>query len=559
MTLFKRPAWAQTRPANEDSTPDDLFRHSSRSHEAIVAEQHRKKQERAEKQRVKQERRERRDSSKRQSDDSDDEVGSSRKKQKNTTTTNRRITSEESKEILSSVGLSPSVGIPKVQGREEIQYEAEQGSHRTSPRFKKAASKDEPKVNLRSASAKVIELEDSDSEGEGPQHHAPPPEPAPPAEPESDDEFAELRRQARARKQKGDAAKKSQTPDGRSPTPGQAAGEEETGLPTPPPAPDPPVKILVWSDLPNTNPLIVWRKLSQRSQEIRVAWCQKQGFSEEFTKDIFLVHRTRRLYDSTTCRSLGLYVDDNGKLAIKNGQMPEDAQVHLQAVTSEMFERMKAERAQEERQREKLAMPQNEDDAGEGADEAQEKPKEVNVKIMLRAKNVSQPFKLKVKPVGFLIQFQERLLTPCRRRFSQRSWRLHEVTSASLSGNSSGWNLTVSDSTRTRWSKPQRSLIWTTWTCTLHDTVASLRHMQVARHSLSCRVFAAEHSSEHTHDAYILMIPNIYYASSYTLFHHARSFRYHCILTGGLVAAFCPTESTGALLDLTVYCACMHA
>ncbi|KAI6797274.1 hypothetical protein KC350_g16640, partial [Hortaea werneckii] len=253
-------------------------------------------------------------------------------------------------------------------------------------------------------SSTVIDLGDSDADNDVQARQDPPVEPDPISDSESDEEFAELRRRARAQKLKEEETKrKTQIPDAKSPTPGlDGAGTSRIGLPTPPPAQDPPVKLLVTSELENTRPLMVFRKLTQRLQEIRVAWCQKQGFSDELTKGIFLIHRLSRLYDSTTCRSLGLYIDKDGQIKLKGSEMPQDAQIHLEAVTEEIFEKKKAEKARQERAREKALMGEPDEEADAQAAEAPKESaarEEANVRIVLRAKGVSQPFKLKVKPI----------------------------------------------------------------------------------------------------------------------------------------------------------------
>ncbi|KAI6864452.1 hypothetical protein KC338_g3841 [Hortaea werneckii] len=399
MGLFKRPAWAQVQEPEED-TEQSLFSHSSRSHEAILAEQQRQKKERAEKEKKKQERKESKDSSKRENDTSDyKEQGSNKKR-----SLNRRINSKESEDLLSSVGLSPAGAAAKSKTQDPGESKVEDVAHRRSSREQNTGDREDSRSKEIPKASTVIDLGDSDGDNEVQGRPDPPVEPDPTSDSESDEEFAELRRRARAQKLKEEEAKrKTQAPDAKSPTPGlDGAGPSRIGLPTPPPAQDPPVKLLVTSELDNTRPLMVYRKLTQRLQEIRVAWCQKQGFSDEFTKGIFLIHKLSRLYDSTTCRSLGLYIDKDGQIKLKGSEMPQDAQIHLEAVTEEIFERKKAEKARQERAREKALMGEPDEEADVQAAEAPKESaakEEANVRIVLRAKGVSQPFKLKVKPI----------------------------------------------------------------------------------------------------------------------------------------------------------------
>ena len=398
MSLFKRPAWAKTQATEEEDTHESLFSHSSRHFNEIFAEEQRKKKERAEKQRLKQERKERKSSSKREKDEGAD-LGSGSGKR-------RRITAEQGEELFGSIGLSSAAVNRRGRSRGEPDPDDDRAiSRQSSPRFNKVASRDNPRIAISSTTSApastVIELE-SENEVE--------PQPssttlqAEPVEEESDDEFADLIRQARAKKLKQDEAKKSQTPDVRSPTPGQDAAEAgRSAYPTPPPPPDPPVKLFVSSQLPGTQPLIIYRKLSQRLQEIRQVWCKKQGLSEQFTKDVYLIHRMRKLYDVTTCKSLGLYVDDQGQIAMKGAENEDDVdQVHLEAVTDEIFAKKKAEKEREDQKRRGLL--EGDKDAEIGASETQKvdgaSKGESLIRILLKAKAAHEPFKLKVKPVS---------------------------------------------------------------------------------------------------------------------------------------------------------------
>ncbi|KAJ5722994.1 hypothetical protein N7488_001029 [Penicillium malachiteum] len=108
-----------------------------------------------------------------------------------------------------------------------------------------------------------------------------------------------------------------------------------------PPAPvveDPAVQILITSDIPNVRPLIVHRKMSQGLQEVRLEWCRRQGFTSETQSAIYLTWQGRRLFDVTTCRSLGikptepisiLSMDDDFELDKKK------LQIHMVAVTED--------------------------------------------------------------------------------------------------------------------------------------------------------------------------------------------------------------------------------
>jgi Ubiquitin-2 like Rad60 SUMO-like len=99
---------------------------------------------------------------------------------------------------------------------------------------------------------------------------------------------------------------------------------------------DPTVEILVTSALENTKSLVVYRRMSQRFRDVRLAWCERQGFDNRMTSSVYLTWNKRRLFDVTTCRSL-----DYSALASlsDNLDLEDDAplRVHVEAVTDELL------------------------------------------------------------------------------------------------------------------------------------------------------------------------------------------------------------------------------
>ena len=395
MSLFNRPVWAKSQTSNldEDASETSLFSHSARSYSDIVAEKERKRRARLEKSKA---REKRRGSGKREIKEERDGAGSPKK---------RRITLEDGEALLNSVGLARAPS-PGLLGEDEDS--AGDGMEhlpvRRSPRINTRVYIEDPRMAKKcNKSTEVVDTGSSDHEEDFVVNTAPLP-PAEPAEEESDDEFAELARRARLQRQQKDAKdKKSRTPDVAvySPSPGVCAADTgQRSLPTP--LPDPTIQLFVTSRIPNTNPLIVHRKLSQRIQEIRQVWCTKQGFSEEFSKDVFFVHRMRRVYDVTTCRSLGLEVDSLGNVVMKGTEGKDGVEkVHLEAVTNELFEQLKAEKARETKRRSGDLPPEESAEAGaiDGEDETQHPRGESLIRLLLKAKG-KEDFKLKVKPVS---------------------------------------------------------------------------------------------------------------------------------------------------------------
>lgn len=405
-SLFNRPAWARdesaksesTGPADTESTITDVFTQSSRSYQERIAQQER---ERLAKERKKKEKQERRVS-----------ASNSRRRDESAVTNGkrRRISGEDNLPSHDERLASPSEAMLEsarapvsTLSHEEIesQFPVEpppqvRGEHDLSP----------------------IAIDDSD---EG----SPPPakpslyqsafNPADSLEDASDEEFPELAAQARERRRQRELEqKRSATPAGGSfaedSRPGSAQYRNlEGSLPTPP-APDPVLQILVTSPIPNTKPLIVRRKLSQRLQEIRQVWCDKQGFTDEMQSSVFLTYCMRRLYDVTTCKSLGIKVDASGNVIARGGSAVfegvENAnRIHIEAVTEELFEQMKRDKQMKERRPDSLSHDHKSDVETPVADGLEEAPQEdEHIRIILKAKGL-EPFKLKVKPVSGISSF----------------------------------------------------------------------------------------------------------------------------------------------------------
>lgn len=168
--------------------------------------------------------------------------------------------------------------------------------------------------------------------------------------------------------------------------------------PTPPP--DAVIQILITSQIDNTDPLIVNRRVSQRLKDVRLAWCQRQGFAPDFIPTVFLTWRGKRVFDVTTCKSLGIAVDQDGNILLK-GQKDimgeEDRQIHMEAMTDEILEEYK-------RAKGSMIIDEKEEHGDILAAAATKAPcveqgKESQVKIILKAKGF-EDYKLIVKPVS---------------------------------------------------------------------------------------------------------------------------------------------------------------
>ncbi|EAW15849.1 small ubiquitin-related modifier domain-containing protein [Aspergillus fischeri NRRL 181] len=100
------------------------------------------------------------------------------------------------------------------------------------------------------------------------------------------------------------------------------------------------VQILITSPIEGTKPLIIHRKMSQSLRDVRLAWCNRQDLSTTLQASIYLTWKGRRLFDVTTCRSLGLNTnetptgdEDIDKFSQMDG---EPLRIHMEAVIDKL-------------------------------------------------------------------------------------------------------------------------------------------------------------------------------------------------------------------------------
>ena len=204
--------------------------------------------------------------------------------------------------------------------------------------------------------------------------------------PASDEEFPELARRAR-----DNARKKRHEEDIVSTAAVSADSQLFLRHPINPVSqPDPVLQILITSEIENTIPLIVSRRLSQRLKDVRLTWAKRQNFTTTFTDEVFLTWRGKRVFDVTTCRSLGIITDPIGKFRMTEGSWEEEeGQIHMEAMTTKLLEAHRRSKHKE--------------NSIEKIDARQEKAEEVlddgvQVRIILKARGLDD-FKLQVRPV----------------------------------------------------------------------------------------------------------------------------------------------------------------
>jgi hypothetical protein len=103
------------------------------------------------------------------------------------------------------------------------------------------------------------------------------------------------------------------------------------------------VQIYITSAIKNTRPLVVHRRISQRFRDVRVTWCERQGFDNKMTSSVYLTWNKRRLFDVTTCRSLGVKgasspIYDTSQFEDETSPENEPLRIHVEAVTDELLQ-----------------------------------------------------------------------------------------------------------------------------------------------------------------------------------------------------------------------------
>lgn len=157
---------------------------------------------------------------------------------------------------------------------------------------------------------------------------------------------------------------------------------------------DPTIEILITSRMEGTKPLKVRRKLSQRLKEVRLSWCDKQTIDgqpldQAYKATIFLTWKKIKLYDVTTCSSLGIKLDGKGKLSGDGQGVDAQGSIHMEAWTPEAWDFDQRRKAAKQRR----------EQGGSDDEAAVQEAKENAVpktKIIMKARGM-EDFKITVK------------------------------------------------------------------------------------------------------------------------------------------------------------------
>ncbi|KAM0802858.1 ubiquitin-2 like Rad60 SUMO-like-domain-containing protein [Usnea florida] len=388
-SLFNKPSWSRPQALSSDT---DLFHRSNQTYADLAAEAERtrkrklarKERERAWQYAVGESAGKRRRVS--EDEDSEDDDSISDESADHSNPREIKTSSPQPKKNFSLRSRSPQEPIHSPKSLLK-RYEAKVAAIKIGQEQKpKPETETEPKVSY------IIDLEDEEASalpGQLPTWNCVAVEPAAPLaednESVSDDEFPELARRARET-----ARRKRLEEDIASRTANPQDGQISWHGPMPPTSQsDPVLHILVTSSIDNTIPLIVSRRLSQRLKDVRLAWTKRQNFTSEFTDTVFLTWRGKRVFDVTTCRSLGISVDAIGRVSTKGDSLEEEgAQIHMEAMTARILEAYKKAKRIETAGQEDVAA---QEDAVRTQDD------EPQFRIILKAKGLAD-FKLQVRP-----------------------------------------------------------------------------------------------------------------------------------------------------------------
>ncbi|KAI5302006.1 hypothetical protein KEM56_001144, partial [Ascosphaera pollenicola] len=137
---------------------------------------------------------------------------------------------------------------------------------------------------------------------------------------------------------------------------GSPYGDNATGEPTPSePDEERILRIYLTSHIPNTTPLLVTCRMANNLGALRKAWCERNELSPEMTASVFLTWKNKRVFDSTTCRSLGIKSNEPVPQELYEAEdmdfTPDENTIyaHMLAYTPELWEaHVKKKRRQQE-------------------------------------------------------------------------------------------------------------------------------------------------------------------------------------------------------------------
>ncbi|CAG5175327.1 uncharacterized protein ALTATR162_LOCUS8049 [Alternaria atra] len=115
-------------------------------------------------------------------------------------------------------------------------------------------------------------------------------------------------------------------------------------------APKAPIaQLFIDPQMPDANPLMVKVRVDTTIGKPRLAWCGKEKFPDQMTRNVFFTWKGTRLYDSTSIQRLGIQVDVNGNVSVEGDSNIYDdinlPKIHVEAWTEEIYKQRKKDDA----------------------------------------------------------------------------------------------------------------------------------------------------------------------------------------------------------------------
>lgn len=348
-SFFKRPTWATNAPLSESR---DFFRHSDIVYDSILRDKERRREKHAQKKQAK--------AGSEVADESRD-------------TKRRRISTDE--EIREEDGRSDSETASSSSWREATPTTDTTASRPKSPTTSSslapARNTAQPESSLTHTTAvesHTIRLDSDDDTGQV-QAAAPKKIPAQISDEEvSEDEDEYLLQLKQKAREKARMKKLGTDPAGRhsqasaiskiEQRPHPSSGnrpqlaQPQMATTTSPKTDETIVQILITTEIPNTNKLLVNRRVSQPMQQVRQVWCSRQNFSEEMTASVIFTWRGKRLYDTTTSMHLlnvlkKEHARKMGGLIEYDEDDPSNGMIQVEAITKDMYDQKMMRRSLE--------------------------------------------------------------------------------------------------------------------------------------------------------------------------------------------------------------------
>jgi hypothetical protein len=162
------------------------------------------------------------------------------------------------------------------------------------------------------------------------------------------------------------------------------------------------VQLFIDPQMPDANPLMVKVRTDTNIEKPRLAWCGKEKFSAQMTRNVFFTWKGTRLYDSTSIIRLGLQVDNNGNISVDGDSNIYDdvnlPKIHVEAWTEDLYKQRKKDDAAAAIAKKTAAEAPVATKAKTPTPEPEPQPEEKRVRLILKAKG-KPDFKLTVKEV----------------------------------------------------------------------------------------------------------------------------------------------------------------